>query len=156
AYKLGDIVRFPSVDPLRIEFVGRVSGCLSITQELVTHADVEKAMAHAIASCPCTTVDFGAAADIGVDGTAKSRYLVFVEFGPGQEPDLEAFGNAFDEGMREANRVYGEHRGVALLAPKVVRLEHGGARRFLEDVTRGNLQGKFPRILNEDRKAKAL
>ena len=156
AYKLGDIVSFPSTDPLRIEFVGRLSGCLSITQELATHSDVEQAVAHAIEVCPCTTVDFGAAADIGIEGTSRSRYLLFVEFGVGGPPDLEKFAAAFDEGMAKANRVYGEHRGIALSMPKVVPLPRGGARRLMLDVTRGNLQGKFPRILDEARKTKAL
>jgi hypothetical protein len=156
AYKLGDIVRFPSTDPLRIEFMGRLSGCLSITQELATHADIEQAVSHAIKVCPCTTVDFAAAADVGIDGTSKSRYLLFVEFGLGTEPDLEKFAVAFDDGMKQANRVYGEHRGVALSLPKIMRLVPGGARRFMQDVTRENLQGKFPRILDDARKSKAL
>jgi hypothetical protein len=150
AYKLGDIVRFPSTDPLRIEFVGRLSGCLSLTQELATHADVEQAVSHAVATCRCTTVDFAAAGDVGVDGTTKSRYLLFVEFGT-DPADLDAFATAFDEGMRNVNRVYREHRGVALLAPTVIPLERGGANRFMEEITRGNFQGKFPRILDEAR-----
>lgn len=157
AYELGDIVRFPQVDPPRIEFLGRLSGCLSVTQELATHSDVELAVAHAVAACPCTTVDFGASAEIGVGGTTKSRYVLFIEFGRGAEPaSLAAFARAFDEGMAKANRVYGEHRGVALLEARVVPLVAGGAQRLMQDVTRGNLQGKFPRILDEDRTHRAF
>jgi hypothetical protein len=155
AYKLGDIVRFPSVDPLRIEFMGRLSGCLSVTQELTTHVEIERAVADAALECSCTTLDFGAAADVGVDGTAKSRYLLFVEFQSGAAPaDLSAFARAFDEGLSKQNRVYREHREreVALLSPRVVVLVRGGARRFLEEVTRGNVQGKFPRIIDDTKK----
>jgi hypothetical protein len=155
AYELGDIVRFPSVNPPRIEFMGRLSGCLSLTQELTTHVEIEHAVAYATASCPCTTLDFGAAGDVAVDGTAKSRYLLFVEFQEGASPDdLHAFARAFDEGLCKANRVYREHRQneVALVPPRVVPLAIGGARRFLEEVTRGNVQGKFPRIIDETRK----
>ena len=86
AYELGDIVRFPSLDPLRIEFMGRLSGCLSLTQELTTHVEIETAVEHAVRSCPCTTVEFGAAADVGVAGSAKSRYQLFVEFQEGAAP----------------------------------------------------------------------
>jgi hypothetical protein len=155
AYELGDIVRFSSIEPLRIEFVGRLSGCLSLTQELTTHVEIERAVAHAIARCPSTTVDFGAAADVGVDGTAKSRYLLFVEFQAGAAPaELAAFSAAFDEGLCQQNRVYREHRTgeVALLPPRVVPLAAGGARLFLEEVTRGNVQGKFPRIIDDTKK----
>ena len=154
AYELGDIVRFPSVDPPRIEFVGRLGGCLSVTQELTTHVEIERAAARAASSCACTMLDFGAAADIGVDGSAKSRYALFVEFQEGSDPsDLGAFADAFDRGLCEQNRVYREHRAgeVALLPPLIVPLAHGGARRFLETVTRGNVQGKFPRIVDDTR-----
>jgi GH3 auxin-responsive promoter len=155
AYELGDIVRFASVNPPRIEFMGRLSGCLSLTQELTTHVEIERAVEYARLSCPCTTVEFGAAADVGVDGSAKSRYLLFVEFQGGAAPaDLGAFAFAFDEGLCKQNRVYREHRegGVALLAPSVVPLASGGARLFLEEVTRGNVQGKFPRIVDDTKK----
>jgi hypothetical protein len=155
AYELGDIVRFPAVTPLRIEFVGRLGGCLSITQELTTHVEIERAVAHAAAACACTTLDFGAAADVGVDGSAKSRYSLFVEFQDGGRPSsMTAFADAFDRGLCDQNRVYREHRQgeVALLAPVVVPLASGGARRFLEQITGGNVQGKFPRIVDETKK----
>jgi hypothetical protein len=138
-----------------MEFMGRLSGCLSVTQELTTHVEIERAVEHAVASVPCRTVDFGAAADVGVDGTAKSRYQLFVEFQEGASPtSLDAFATAFDEGMCIQNRVYREHRTgqVALLPARVMQLRSGGARAFLDEVTRGNVQGKFPRIIDETKK----
>ena len=152
AYELGDIVRFPSIDPPRIEFMGRLSGCLSLTQELTTHVEIEHALEYARRCCPCTAVDFAACGDVGVDGSAKSRYVLFVEFEQGAEPlDLAAFAKAFDQGLCNVNRVYREHRAgeVALLPPRVVPLARGGARRFLEEITLGNVQGKFPRIIDD-------
>jgi hypothetical protein len=162
AYELGDIVRFTSLEPLRIEFMGRLSGCLSLTQELTTHVEIERAVSHAVTACASKsqsravkTVDFGAAGEVGVDGTAKSRYVLFVEFQEGAAPaDLLAFAAAFDEGVGRENRVYREHRkdDVALLAPRVVPLARGAAARFLEEVTGRNVQGKFPRIIDETKK----
>ncbi len=157
AYEIGDIVRFTSKSPLRIEFAGRLSGCLSVTQELTTHVEIERAVAYAIAKCPSHTVDFGASGDVGAGGTAKSRYALWVEFAEGQEPaNMEAFATAFDEGLCQENRVYREHRigDVAIMPPRVVCLVKGGARRFMDEVTRGNVQGKFPRIIDDARKAK--
>jgi hypothetical protein len=159
SYEVGDIVRFPSVDPLRIEFMGRLAGCLSVTQELTTHVEIEAAVAHAVRACPCRTIDFGAAADVGVHGGGKSRYVLFVEFDEGAEPaSMEDFARAFDAGLCEQNRVYREHRAgdVAIFAPRVVPLVRGGAKRFLNEITAGNVQGKFPRILDDTRKAKVL
>jgi hypothetical protein len=153
AYKLGDIVRFPAKN--RIEFAGRLSGCLSVTQELTTHIEIERALAYAVANAPCTTVDFGASAEVG----SKSRYLLFVEFAAGKGPvDLGAFERAFDAGLCRENRVYGEHRkdDVAILAARVVPLREGGARSYLDQVTRGNVQGKFPRIIDPLQKEKVM
>jgi len=148
SYKLGDIVRFPRRN--RMEFMGRLTGCLSVTQELTTHVEIEKAVAHAIEKVPCQTIDFGCSAEVG----AKFRYVLFVEFSK-RPSDLDAFARAFDEGMCAQNRVYREHRNgdVALLAPKVVALRQGGAKRYLEEVTKGNVQGKFPRIIDPTRLA---
>jgi hypothetical protein len=157
AYEIGDIVRFTSKDPLRIEFAGRLSGCLSVTQELTTHVEIERAVAYAIAKCPSHTVDFGASGDVGAGGSAKSRYALWVEFADGNEPaSMDAFAAAFDEGLCIENRVYREHRigDVAIMAPRVVPLVKGGAKRFMDEVTRGNVQGKFPRIIDDARKAK--
>jgi hypothetical protein len=160
AYELGDIVRFTTIAPLRIEFMGRLSGCLSVTQELTTHVEIERAVEEAVAEVSgaevhCRTLDFGAAADVGVDGTAKSRYVLFVEFQDGAAPgDMTTFAAAFDRGMSKQNRVYREHRAgeVGILPPKVVELRPGGARAFLSEVTRGNVQGKFPRIIDDTKK----
>jgi hypothetical protein len=159
AYELGDIVRFPTLDPLRIEFMGRLAGCLSLTQELTTHVDIERAVAHAAMTCPCLPMEFGAAADVGVDGAARGGYVLFVEFAPGEEPEsVAAFAAAFDDGLRAQNRVYREHRtgDVALLPARVVQLAAGGSKRFLDEVTLGNVQGKFPRIVDDVRKSKLL
>lgn len=149
AYELGDIVRFTETHPPRIEFMGRLSGCLSITQELTTHVEIERAVARAACECPSVTADFGAGAEIGASG-AKSNYVLFVEF-QHAPADLAAFARAFDAGLCNENRVYREHRcaDVALLPPRVVPLSRGGARRFMQRATNGNLQGKFPRIVDE-------
>lgn len=155
SYRLGDLVRFTSTNPHRIEFAGRVSGCLSTTQELTTHVEIQRAVEHALAQVPATTVDYGCAADVGVGGTARSRYVLFAEFVSGQEPrDPNAFIRAFDDGLCQANRVYREHRkdDVGIFAPELVVLPPGSVRRFMKDIGNISVQTKFPRILDDDRK----
>jgi hypothetical protein len=153
-YQLGDFVRFVSLAPPRLEFAGRASGVLSLTQELMTQVEIEDAMAEAIAAVPAVTVDYGAGAEVGVGGTSKSRYLLFVEFTAGGAPsDGDAFVRAFDASLRKQNRAYREHRenDVAILVPKLVVLPAGTTKAFLAEVTSGNLQGKFPRILDDEK-----
>ncbi len=154
AYKLGDIVRFPSLGPLRMEFAGRLNGCLSTTQELTTHVEIERALAHAISTESCSTFDFGCGADVGVSGS-KSRYVLFAEFVPGDAPkNLAAFTAAFDAGLCEQNRVYREHRTneIAILAPELVVLPQGSVNRFMREAGMTSVQTKFPRIVDDERK----
>ncbi|MCZ7684383.1 MAG: GH3 auxin-responsive promoter family protein [Sandaracinaceae bacterium] len=86
SYRLGDLVRFPSIDPLRVEFAGRLSGCLSTTQELTTHVEIQRAVESALAATGTKSVDYGCAADVGVEGSARSRYVLFVEFAGSRRP----------------------------------------------------------------------
>jgi hypothetical protein len=156
AYELGDLVRFPSIDPPRIEFAGRLSGCLSLTQELTTHVEIEKAMEFANAELGSRTVEFAAAGEIGSADGVKPRYVLFVELDEGTSVRADALAAAFDRGLCQQNRVYRQHRerDVALAPPTVVKLPRGASKRFLDDVTRGNVQGKFPRILDDARAAR--
>lgn len=155
SYRLGDLVRFTSTEPLRIEFAGRLSGCLSTTQELTTHVEIQRAAEAAFEATGTRSVDYGAAADVGVEGTARSRYVLFVEFVGEPPSDPDAFVDAFDRALGEQNRVYREHRedDVAILRPELVVLPPGSVRRFMADIGNHSVQTKFPRILDDDRKS---
>ena len=148
AYELGDIVRFPSVEPPPHRVHGPPRGLpLGHPGADDPRRDRARRGATQSAACPARTLDFGAGADVGVDGTAKSRYVLFVEFQEGAEPaDLGAFAAAFDEGSaaRTASTASTALGEVALLPPVVVPLASGGARRFLEEVTRRERARQVP------------
>ncbi len=153
AYTIGDSIRFTSVFPHRMEFTGRMSGMLSLTQELTSYVEIERAVEEAAAAEPCAIVEFAASTEVGVDATAKGRYLLFVEFERDPE-SLERFALAFDAGLRSRNRVYREHRtqDVAILAPRVVQLTRGATQRFFKEMGGTSVQHKFPRIVDERRR----
>ncbi|HSC86288.1 MAG TPA: GH3 auxin-responsive promoter family protein [Polyangiaceae bacterium] len=154
AYLLGDLVRFPSVDPPRIEFAGRLSGCLSTTQELTTHVEIQESVAAALAATGGKVVDFTAGADVGVDGSSKSRYVLFAEFAEAPPRDPRRFASAFDAKLCEVNRVYREHRNdnTAILPPEFVMLPEGSVARFMKDIGNVSVQSKFPRIVDDERR----
>jgi hypothetical protein len=148
-YTIGDLVRFQSVFPHRMEFVGRTSGVLSLTQELTSFVEIERAMAAAVRACACSVVEFSAAAEVGVAGTAKGRYQLFVEFDRSPD-DSGKFTKAFDQSLCAQNRVYREHRtqNVAILPPALFSVAPGGSRRFMEEIGRTSVQHKFPRVVD--------
>lgn len=155
AYRLGDIVRFPTLWPHRMEFAGRLSGCLSTTQELTTHVEIQEAFEYALKKFPRTTRDYTCGADVGVNGTAKSQYNLFAEF-EDDVPDfpVEAFAEAFDEGLCKINRVYREHRvnDAAILRARFTPMPKGTIGRFMGEGALNNVQAKFPRILSDAQK----
>jgi len=136
-YLIGDLVQFQAVFPHRMEFVGRTSGVLSLTQELTSFVELERAVEAAVR----------------VGGTAKGRYQIFVEFDRAPE-DPRRFARAFDEALCAQNRVYREHRAadVAILPPALFALPPGGARRFMEDIGRRSPQQKFPRVVENSKR----
>lgn len=159
AYRLGDIVRFTQTWPHRMVFSGRLSGCLSTTQELTTHREVQLAMEAALAQVPAQTVDYTVGAQVGVNGSSKAQYIVFAEFVPGHEPaDSEGFAQAFDAAHRAENRVYREHRegDTAILPARLVRLPPGSVKRFMEEEGLVSVQSKFPRIVDDGRRDRLL
>ncbi len=150
AYDIGDLVRFTDLFPHRIEFIGRSAGMLSVTQELMTTLEVERAVGAAVKLADCSIVEFACGADIGGRGGGKGWYVLFAEFErpPG---DLEGFRVAFDAALGEQNRVYREHRenDAAILSPEIVTLPRGTMKQFVELVGRSGAQQKFPRILDD-------
>jgi hypothetical protein len=153
AYVIGDYVRFKSIFPHRLVFAGRTSGMLSLTQELTTYHEIERAVAGAETDVPCTIVDFCASSEVGVESTGKGRYILFVEFD--RDPsDQRAFVEAFDRRLITINRIYREHRdkNVAILPPVLVPLAKGASERFMEALGRTSVQNKFPRIIDEQKR----
>ncbi len=150
AYYMGDFVRFTDVFPHRLEFTGRASGMLSVTQELTTFLEIERAVAEAATATRATPVEFACGADVGVEGTARGRYVLFVEW-ERAPADAARFAARFDAALKKLNRVYREHRTneVAILSPEVVSLPKGAARRFMARIGRNGPQQKFPRILDD-------
>ncbi len=153
AYYIGDVIRFDSIFPHRMQFSGRTGGVLSLTQELTSSLEIERAVTEASRKEPSTLVDFTAASEVGVDGESKGRYVLFVEFEKAPA-DLKAFGAAFDRELCAQNRVYREHRikDVAILPPVVLTLKAGSTREFMKELGLTDFQNKFPHIIGDDRR----
>jgi hypothetical protein len=152
-YYIGDFIRFTSTFPHRMEFAGRASGVLSLTQELTSFIEIEKSFTVATEKHGCTLVDYAASSEVGVDQTGKGRYVFFAEFEKSPR-DLDAFVQSVDQELCVQNRVYREHRqgNVAILAPRLVSLPKGTAKKFMEALGYSSVQNKFPRIIDERRR----
>ncbi len=148
AYRLGDCVRFTETFPHRLVFTGRVAGMLSLTQELTTQRELERAVTAAAAAHACAITDFAAATEMPAGAAGRGRYVVLVELERPVE-SVRDFERAVDVRLREENLVYGLHRAgdVAILPPRVVVLPAGALGRFRQAAGVSSLQHKFQRIL---------
>lgn len=153
SYYMGDVIRFTSVFPHRMEFGGRTGGVLSLTQELMSFIELERAVSEATRVNPCSLVDFTATSETGIEGTAKGRYLFYVEFDRAPA-DLQSFTTSVDKELCLQNRVYREHRAkdVAILSPLVIALPKGSTGRFMQAMGMNSVQNKFPRIIDQSRR----
>ena len=93
AYLIGDLVQFQSVFPHRMEFVGRTSGVLSLTQELTSF--VEESSAPWMRRCGRPRARWWSSPPVrrwASSGTGKGRYQIFVEFDqpPAESASLRA------------------------------------------------------------------
>ncbi len=155
-YYIGDFVRFTSTFPHRMEFAGRASGVLSLTQELTSYIEIDRAVLAACEAASCSVVDYSASSEVGFGATGKGRYVLFVEFD--REPiHAPLFIAEFEKELCNQNRVYREHRAgdVAILPPRLVSLRRGTMKKFMEKLGYKSVQNKFPRIL-DDRKRDLL
>jgi len=148
-YYIGDFVRFSSINPHRLEFTGRASGVLSLTQELTSFIEIERSVAVANEAHECTTIDFSASSEIGFDQSGKGRYVFFIEFHRAPS-NLEKYIRTIDAELCNQNRVYREHRerNVAILPPRLVPLVPGATKKFMDALGYGSVQNKFPRIID--------
>ena len=152
-YYIGDFVRFVSIFPHRMQFVGRPSGVLSLTQELTTYIEIEQAVAKAQKRVASSIVDYCVGSEVGIDASGKGRYLFFVEFDR-RPSDVSLFIKAVDEELAVLNRVYREHRthDVAILSPSLLCLKSGATRQMMEQLGFNSVQNKFPRIIDDQKR----
>lgn len=145
AYELGDCVRFTHLAPHRLVFAGRLRGMLSLTQELTTQRELERAVGRALAEARHVSDAFAAATELPADGASRGRYVVLMELDR-RPHDLAGLEALVDRGLCDENRVYRAHRAgdVAILPPRVVCLPSGTFRHVLG---LSNVQQKIPRIL---------
>lgn len=148
AYPLGDVVRFESLSPPRIVFVGRTQLNLSPFGEHVTLGMIEDAVASACERTGATVADYTVAPRYPEPGRPVPAHRWIVEFDR-PPADEAAFMAAADESIRGANEDYNVHRtdDFGMLPPELVRV---APRTFYEWMkSKGKLGGqhKVPRVV---------
>ncbi|MEQ8240455.1 MAG: GH3 auxin-responsive promoter family protein [Cyclobacteriaceae bacterium] len=147
-YKIGDTVRFTSVNPFRIRISGRTKHFINAFGEELIIENAEEAMSYACEKTGATLENFTAGPRY-IDQGQKGGHEWIIEFI--QPPDsLDRFCLLLDEKLREINSDYDakRHKSIALESPLVHSVEHGTFYHWMKK--RGKLggQNKVPRLAN--------
>lgn len=148
-YKIGDTIKFTSLDPHRFRISGRTKHFINAFGEELIIENAEQAIAQACIKTNATIENFTAGPKYLEVGKSGGHEWV-IEFE--QEPDdLTRFTQILDETLREINSDYDakRHKGMALHPPVIHAVKKGTFHSWMKK--RGKLggQNKVPRLSND-------
>jgi hypothetical protein len=147
-YKIGDTVRFTSINPFRIKVTGRTKHHINVFGEELIIENAEVALKEASKYTQCEIVDY-TAAPIFMEGREKGAHEWIIEF-KNPPKDFNAFTTSLDKALMNANSDYEAKRfnNTTLNAPKV----HIARQKLFYDWLKGKDklggQHKVPRLSN--------
>ena len=147
-YKIGDTIRFTSLNPFRIQVSGRTRHYINAFGEEVMVDNAELALSRACAATGAEVVEFTLAPEFmkaGVQG--RHEWLIEFSRGPGNPDD---FSRILDEELRKINADYDAKRyqDIALLQAKVHQAPAGLFYEWMKSRNKLGGQHKVPRLSN--------
>lgn len=150
SYLLGDVVRFTSRMPLRLEFAGRIAHTLNAFGEHVSGGELDRAILGACAARDLRVREFAVAAEFPTVGRPTGHHVHYLEVEPGGGPhDLRLLALEIDRRIAEGNEDYAAHRrhGFGVGEPAVVLVPPGTFLHWMRVRGRFGGQNKVPRVL---------
>ena len=147
-YKIGDTVRFTSINPYRIKITGRTKHYINVFGEELIIENAEDALKKACKNTKSEIIDF-TAAPIFMDGKEKGAHEWIIEFKTPPK-DINYFNELFDNALKSLNSDYEAKRynNMTLNKPTI----HLGRERLFYDWLKQNNklggQHKIPRLSN--------
>jgi hypothetical protein len=153
-YMPGDVLRFISRRPYRLELSGRTRSCLNLFGEEVMEHQLDAAIGEACRQTGAMLHDYTIVAELFANG--RGRHCWYIEFDR-QPTRLDVFRTILDKELAEKNADYQVKRSGSLLLqqPGIEVLQAGAVYRWFE--SRGKLGGqhKLPRVMGAE-EAKGL
>ncbi|MBR9915364.1 MAG: GH3 auxin-responsive promoter family protein [Algicola sp.] len=147
-YKIGDTVRFTSIDPYRIKVSGRTKHHINAFGEELIIENAEAALKEVCFSTNAEIVDY-TAAPIFMNGKAKGSHEWLIEFK--KAPDnIEQFNQLLDSALQSLNSDYEAKRlnNMTLNMPKIHVARERLFYDWLKKCNKLGGQHKIPRLSN--------
>ncbi|MFT2009631.1 GH3 auxin-responsive promoter family protein [Pontibacter sp. 13R65] len=147
-YKIGDTVRFTSIDPYRIKISGRTKHFINAFGEEVIVENAEVAVTKACDATGAIITNF-TAAPVYMESGKRGGHEWVIEFEK-QPSDLQKFTQVLDDSLREINSDYDakRHKDIALVAPIIHAAPQGTFTNWLSKKGKLGGQNKVPRLSN--------
>ena len=148
-YKIGDVVKFTSLTPYRIQIAGRTKHYINAFGEELVVENADRAIEVAAQQCAVEVVDY-TAAPIFMEGKQKGCHQWIIEFkSPPRELDL--FQATLDKELKKLNSDYEakRYKDMTMVSPKVTLAKQGLFYRWLEQKKKLGGQHKVPRLSND-------
>lgn len=148
-YKIGDTVRFTSLDPYRIRITGRTKHHINAFGEELIIENAEEALKQICQKTDAEIMDY-TAAPIFMDGSEKGAHEWIIEF---RKPpkDVDYFTEFLDNALKSLNSDYEAKRynNITLKMPQVHVARRNLFHDWLKSKNKLGGQHKIPRLSNE-------
>jgi hypothetical protein len=147
-YKLGDVIKFTSVDPYRIQVVGRTKHFINAFGEELVIENADRALSKAAQALGVHIVDY-TAAPIFMKEKSSGAHQWLIEFDCPPE-NMERFTSLLDETLREVNSDYDakRYKDMTMRLPEIVIAKPKLFYNWLSENKKLGGQHKVPRLSN--------
>ena len=148
-YKVGDTVKFTSLNPFRIQVSGRIKHFINAFGEEVMIHNTENAIAQACHETGATVKEYSVA-PIYLSESSKGGHEWLIEFE--EEPEeLEQFRQILDRALQNSNSDYEakRYKNLALQLPVIHPMPKGTFYNWLKSKGKLGGQHKVPRLAND-------
>lgn len=149
AYKTGDVVKFTSCTPYRIEFIGRTKHFISLANESVYAKNIEDALSEIANELGLVINNFTVAPN-AIKEITKPYYIWYIELKEVAELSASELAFKLDYHLQKYSDSYANARKQSALAkPKVYFVKPGSFVKLLQQKDKSNLQLKVPKLQND-------
>lgn len=149
-YAVNDIVKFTSVDPPRIQVIGRLNEMLDDFGEALHLYEAEQVVDQTAKKIGIEICAFTVGGFI-LSEQEVPRHYWFIQFvDPVHRQTLQRLGKMLDQALQQKNRHYAIRReSEALGAPVINSITQQDINRWLEQQGKEHAQSKLPKLLND-------
>jgi hypothetical protein len=147
-YKIGDTIRFTSINPYRIKVTGRTKHHINVFGEELIIENAEAALRKAAKLTHSEIIDY-TAGPIFMEGNEKGAHEWIIEFKKPPD-DIDTFNQLLDAFLQEVNSDYEakRYRNITLKFPKIHTARKDLFKDWLKQNDKLGGQHKIPRLSN--------